>query len=258
MLSYILLFILITVVILGVMRASKQTPSKRLRPHKEPFVGVSQREVVDEVEMVGEPRVISRAHHSVAAIAMDDEIDDMPEEDVVVVNTPRVAKARGQEVILADVDASLLFAVKPEQEVVAEKEVLDDLVVLHLVARADSPYRGYELLQAMLAVGLRYGKWNIFHRHAELTGRGPILFSVTSSIEPGTFDLAKMGNFSTAGLTLFMRTSNLENPQEALDILGATVQQLIHELGGAVCDEKHVPLSPEKLASLRERYLEKI
>jgi cell division protein ZipA len=260
MLSYILLFILITIVILGVVRASRQAQpgnARSHRSHKEPFVGVTQNEVVDEIEMVGEPRIVSRSHNrtrpvvAVSAVDYSEEIQEQTSASRRLDVSPKAARPQ-QEV--SAVDASPLFESKPAPQkstAVAEGEKLNDLVVLHLIAPLDSPYRGYELLQAMLTAGLRYGKWNIFHRHTQITGRGPILFSLASSVEPGTFDLAKMGSFSTAGLTIFMRTSNVENPGQALEMLWTATQQLVQELGGTVCDEKRVPLSPEKLVSWR-------
>lgn len=66
-------------------------------------------------------------------------------------------------------------------------------IILYVMAPKDQAYRGYELLQSLLAVGLRYGEMNIFHRHAEKSGRGPILFSLASAAEPGIFELPKNG-----------------------------------------------------------------
>ena len=37
-----------------------------------------------------------------------------------------------------------------------------EFIVLTLLAKPDLPYTGYELLQALLAVGLRFGKMNVF------------------------------------------------------------------------------------------------
>jgi len=250
MLSYILLFALIAIVILGVIRASKHSqPGGAPRPQqKEPFVGIAQNEIVDEIEMVGKPRVISRGQKPAPQVLVED-FEEEIQEDVVVIQQSRVINKKQPESVV--VDASPLFAPKPAPQpsvAVEQDDAFNDVIVLHLISNPDHPYRGYELLQAMLTVGLRYGKWGIFHRHEEITGRGPILFSLASSVEPGTFDLAKMGSFSTPGLTLFMRVSSLENPPQAFETLLAAAKQLAEELGGTVCDEKRFPLAIEKLA----------
>lgn len=241
MLSYILLFSLIAIVILGVIRASKQRqPGARLQ--KEPFVGVAQNEIVDEIEIVGKPRIISRnppaPNLAISDVDFDADTDALPED---------FSELEESE------DAPPLFAAKPaslsnQPSALDENAAFNDVIVVNVLADPSHLYRGYELLQAMLTVGLRYGKWGIFHRHAEITGRGPILFSLASSVEPGTFDLAKMGSFSTPGLTLFMRASGLENAPQTFEKLLSAAQHLAEELGGIVCDEKRLPLSAEKIA----------
>lgn len=246
MLSYILLFSLIALVILGIIRASKQKQPGGTRLHREPFVGIAQDEIADEVETVGEVRVISRAS-TPAFTALDqrqEAVAEVPQSFV----TP---KKQASSVTQAAINVPPLLELKPapSQSAVTLGKKFDDVIVLHVLANSENLYRGYELLQALLAAKLRYGKWNIFHRHEEITGRGPILFSLASSVNPGTFDLAKIDGFSTPGLTLFMRVSDLKNPAQTFEILLSTAKSLAEELGGAVCDEKRFPLSSEKLAA---------
>lgn len=253
MLSYILLFSLITLVILGVIRASKQK-HPGARKQREPFVGLAQNEIVAEIEMVGKPRVI-RANKPIAvapqrqlAVAhefADDFINDEVDE---IQGQPQDQSAALAEI--ASMDAPPLFATKAQPEekpTPTNDDVFNDVIVLNVLADHAHPYRGYELLQALLAVGLRYGKWNIFHRHEEISGRGPIQFSLASIVEPGTFDLAKIGSFSTPGLTLFMRASGLANPAQAFELLLSAAQQLAEELGGRVCDEKRRSVTTDKI-----------
>lgn len=130
---------------------------------------------------------------------------------------------------------------------------INDLIVIGLKANEDHPYAGYELLQALLSSGLRYGKMSIFHRHEEANGKGAILFSLASAIEPGTFDLPKMGAFITPGLTMFMRISSLSQPAQTFELMLDTAQQLIEDLGGELCDETRQPLTEEKIKEWREQ-----
>jgi cell division protein ZipA len=131
----------------------------------------------------------------------------------------------------------------------------DIMIVLHAIADPEKLYAGYELLQAMLTAGFRFGKMNIFHRHEEMNGRGSILFSLASMVEPGTFEMNKMGGFSTPGLVLFMKTGDLQDPLKAFEILQNTAQQLVDDLGGEVCDEKRMVLSADKVAYWRSQML---
>src|SRR3990167_6942283 len=78
--------------------------------------------------------------------------------------------------------------VKPMTQKTIEQDV-PDYISLHVMAPREYPYNGYELLQALLTNGLRYGDRNIFHRHETKTGRGRVLFSLASVNKPGTFEL---------------------------------------------------------------------
>lgn len=127
------------------------------------------------------------------------------------------------------------------------------LIVLYLKSPKERQYGGYELLQSLLSVGLRFGKMNIFHRHENKSGQGTVLFSVASAVEPGTFDLPKMGGYSCPGLTAFLSTSKLVNPQGAFDLMLETMNQLAEDLGGDILDEKRNPLTVEKISEIRQK-----
>lgn len=144
------------------------------------------------------------------------------------------------------------FAAQPEQQP-ALSAASNELIILHLYAESTRPYQGYELLQALLTAGLRYGKKGIFHRFEEITGRGHILFSLASIAKPGTFDLPKMGSFSTPGLLLFLQVSEVKKPVQALDMLLATAKELTEDLGGAIYDEQRRPLTQEKIVHWRQQ-----
>ena len=127
------------------------------------------------------------------------------------------------------------------------------VIVMGVLARQGYTFAGYELLQALLSNGLRYGQMHIFHRHEEGNGHGAILFSLASATKPGTFELTKMGSFKCHGLSLFMRVSGQKDLQQALDIMINTAKQLAEDLDGEVVDEKRQPLSNEKIKFWRER-----
>lgn len=124
---------------------------------------------------------------------------------------------------------------------------LPRVVALFVMSPAHSPYNGYELLQTLLAVGLRYGQMNIFHRHEKQNGLGEIQFSLASAAKPGTFDLQSMGGFSTPGLSLFVELKAVTDPMQAYELMLETAMQLAEELGGVVTDERHERLTKEQV-----------
>lgn len=136
------------------------------------------------------------------------------------------------------------------------KSAAEEILYLMLVAKPNKPYVGYELLQALLAGGLRFGAMNIFHRHEDLNGNGKILFSVASASEPGTFEINKMGAYSGKGLMLFMRLSNNKDLMHAFDLMIETAKQLIEDLDGDMIDDEQKILTNEKIEKLKKKISE--
>lgn len=123
--------------------------------------------------------------------------------------------------------------------------------LIHVMADQDARFAGYELLQALLANGLRYGKDKIFHRHQNKQGQGDVLFSLASVNQPGTFDLANMGQFSCPGLTLFVVFKSVRSPLLAYDLMLEAAESLADDLGGRLYDQQHRPLTPEYADHMR-------
>ena len=77
--------------------------------------------------------------------------------------------------------------------------------------------------KSLLAESLQHGKYDIFHRlHAD----GSIVFSVASMVEPGTFDLEKMGETLYPGITLFAQLPGPVPGMHALNELVACARRL--------------------------------
>lgn len=130
----------------------------------------------------------------------------------------------------------------PPVKTFSEEEAL---VTFHLTALESRPFHGYELLQAILSSGFRYGEMNIFHRYEKKTNKGATLFSLVSSEKPGTFDLPKMGAFKTYGLSLFMDLNKVPDPMKAFEMMLHAAGQLTDDLGGRVLNSNRELLTKE-------------
>jgi len=117
-----------------------------------------------------------------------------------------------------------------------------EIITLHILPQAGCVLMGYELLQAILATGLRYGDMKIFHRYQHKNAQGSILFSLASLTEPGTFDIHHMAAYQCRGLTLFMQTAKVEDSQAVYSLMLNTAQQLADDLAAHVVDAQHQPL----------------
>lgn len=188
----------------------------------------------------------------------------------VVYGTKRVEKAyQSSEIVdeleeeFEDNDSILgLNTTTPSQEVLmdtpapatkASPEKSAPMIAIHMMALKERAYIGYELLQALLAAGLRYGDHNIFHRHEHKNGQGLALFHLASVNAPGTFELTKMGAFSCPGLSFFMQLNSQRDNLQSFELMLDTANELLEGLGGELRDEHYKPLTMDKITEYRLR-----
>jgi cell division protein ZipA len=121
------------------------------------------------------------------------------------------------------------------------------------LAMAPQRIEGAKLLESLLAESLQHGKYNIFHRlHAD----GSIVFSVASMVEPGAFDLEKMGETLYPGMTMFTQLPGPVPGMHALNELVACARRLQANLGGTLQDERGVPLTVHRIERMRQEVRE--
>jgi cell division protein ZipA len=151
------------------------------------------------------------------------------------------------EEVEADKRAPKIGSVEPTQET-KPLEPGADSVMMFLLAKGDKELAGYELLQTVLAAGLRFGEGHLFHRHQRPNGQGPVLCSLAAATPTGVFDLQNIGAFSVKGLCLFMQASG--NPSvdgERFEIMLATAKQLSEDLDTLLLDDRQKPMNDESL-----------
>ncbi len=130
------------------------------------------------------------------------------------------------------------------------------VVVLHMMAPPEEPFPGEVLLDALLGAGLRYGSMKIFHRHTGDDGSGPVLYSVANSVNPGTFDLDNMENFTTPGVSLFFAMEDVDDPMKAFTLLLEAAKKMSAELGGVLKDESRSVLTKQTEEHYRQRIID--
>jgi cell division protein ZipA len=120
---------------------------------------------------------------------------------------------------------------------------------------AAGPHRfdGAKLQESLQSESLEHGKYSVFHRmHTD----GTSLFSVASMVEPGTFDLEKMGETQYPGITLFAQLPGPVPGMHALNELVACARRLQQSLGGVLQDDRGVPLTVHRIERLRQEVRE--
>ena len=128
-----------------------------------------------------------------------------------------------------------------------------DVLAMHLMASKGEMINGQMLLDAVLAVGFRFGGRKIFDRHLNEEGSGEVLFSLANVANPGTFDLNTIADIKTPGVSLFMQLDGLADPVTAFDIMVDTVDRLVAQLHLHVLDEARSSMTKQTIDHYRQR-----
>lgn len=155
-------------------------------------------------------------------------VDTLFEDDIVAVRKKTLSETE---------NLNESFDKSPKEHSNAVCQSAKTVTAIHVMAKKDHKFSGHLLLQTLLSHQLRFGEMNIFHRYQGDNGQGPVMFSLASATEPGTFDINNMGAFPGKGLTLFMRLSgNQTIDKERFDLMTKTARSLAEKLGGQLYD----------------------
>ena len=108
--------------------------------------------------------------------------------------------------------------------------------------------QGAILLQMTTELGLKYGDMDIFHRHAESSGHGPVLFSVANMFNPGTFDINNMERFETEGIVLFLTLPLKSDGHQAFTMMYNAANKIADAMPrAAVLDGNRNPVTKQSV-----------
>ena len=166
--------------------------------------------------------------------AIDHSVDEAPAKAPPARKAPKIEEDQSDEETAAPIR-------KPEM-----------FVVIYVLA-LDEPFLGQGLVEVLLDSGMTFGEMDIFH---QLDDRGAQLFSLASAVEPGTFNLSSLDQFSTPGISLFMRVHELAAPLQVLDSMLSVANMIAQELNGEVRDETRSVMTPQTIEHCRQSLTE--
>lgn len=131
----------------------------------------------------------------------------------------------------------------------------EEVLVINVAAK-DGVFKGPDLLHILLACDLRFGDMEIFHRYEQANGSGAVQFSLANSVEPGTFNLDAIDDFSTPGVCFFMSVPGPDEPIKAFEYMVETAQCLVSNLNGEMLDESRSAMTNQTLEHCRQRLID--
>lgn len=169
---------------------------------------------------------------------------DFANPNINVAVTPEEPKVELTEEIVED---------KTEDQAAIQED--NPFVTLYIYAPQNDPFRGDFVVHYLEEVGLRFGEHQIFHRHQHIDDSlSPIIFSAANLMNPGTFDLHNIANFSTAGLVLFMQLPSEGSDIANMKLLINNAEHLAASLGGFLYDDAQQPFDDQS----RQRYMQRV
>ena len=129
------------------------------------------------------------------------------------------------------------------------------IVTLRLIARDGGAFKGDELVLSMRGIGLRHGKFGIFHRY-DGNDEERTVFSAASLVEPGSFDLANIKDQELPGISLFLVLPGPVDSVEAFDMMMECARTLTQSLDGELLDESGSTLSIQRERYMREEVIQ--
>jgi cell division protein ZipA len=180
----------------------------------------------------------------------DDSSHFSAEQPVAHTQASPVNMRREVETPLPRVDAPTRSLDTVVDDVEVEDEPLE-VIVLNVHCATSAPFVGTMLFDSMKQNGLLYGEMDIFHRHADLSGTGKVLFSVANMMQPGTLKHNDPNEFTTKGISFFMTLPCYGDSEQNFKMMLRTAQQIADDMGGNVLDEKRNLMTPDRLAKYR-------
>lgn len=222
----------------------------------------------EEVPMLMEPVLESTVDDSLFSEGVQEGVGrartvepSMPEQPLAAELTAASSESSSRAEKVVEKVAASEAALKPAKKQAQEKRQFEapeaqEVLVINVMASRGQYFQGAALLDLLLDADMRFGDMDIFHRHRDVEGQGPILFSMANMVKPGTFDLHRMAEFSTPGVSMFLTLPLPSDSMEAFNIMASTAKYIVDQLGGELKDEQRSVMTNQTLEHCRQRIRE--
>lgn len=184
------------------------------------------------------PSIVLNEDDEIRAQLRDDE--PIPTTSYQAAYQRRRAKSASSEAIATPIESDQAPLPSQEEERSIERSVRRNelLVVLNVISQ-DQPLSGASIVAIAHDLEMHFGQMGIFHCYGPNGARHGAVFGMANILEPGTFDVDGIDNFTTPGLTLFMQLPGPLEGMEAFALMLEKARELARHLEASVCDERH-------------------
>ena len=142
-----------------------------------------------------------------------------------------------------------------ESSPIVKKPAQQKIVTLRVVARNKGAFRGDELILSLRGIGMRSGKFGIYHRY-DGNDEDRTIFSAASLVEPGSFDLANIKEQEIPGISMFLVLPGPIDGTEAFDLMMQAARAIAQTINAEVLDESGCTLSIQRERYMREEIIQ--
>ena len=128
-----------------------------------------------------------------------------------------------------------------------------EVLVISVMSPLGSEFVGEDLIGALTTAGLVYGDMGIFHLYDGVDDSSSIICSAANALNPGTFDLERLSEFSTIGVSFFLSLPTNSNNLHAFDKMLNVAQQVSSDLGGVLKDDHRSDMTTQTIEHYRQR-----
>lgn len=146
-------------------------------------------------------------------------------------------------------------AVEEHQEPKIAAAVPQKIVTLRVIAKNKGAFKGDELILSLRGIGMRSGKFGIYHRY-DGNDESKTIFSAASLVEPGSFDLANIKEQEIPGISIFMIIPGPMDASEAFDLMMQAARALAQTMDAELLDESGSTLSIQRERYMREEIIQ--
>ena len=215
---------------------------------------VAKRSVTTEQVSGSQAEVVTPEHDDVPSIAI--EPDQRRSAKVTASQTttaPKRDKVDSTPAATSPTQQSMDLPVERAADEPLINDAPDEVIVLHVVG----DIQGTVLLQQMTELGFKFGEFDIFHRHVDTAGNGPVLFSLANMYNPGNFVIEQIETFQTDGVALFLALPIKSNSLQAFTMMHNAAVKLAQAVEkGQVLDEHRNLLTRQALQHIHQRIRE--